>query len=402
MGEQNRAEPASNVENRLRSLRLAKGLSQGALASMAGITRQAIYAVEANQYLPTTAVALRLASALSCRVEDLFSLVTLGENIEGDLVGIVSASPISVPLRVKVTRVGERVVVRPVATLGEVLNFTVAADGLLTCAGAVSRRLPRQGERVQVKLLRDRRIVEQQIFVAGCDPAIFLAGEYLRRRHHGTTVVGLTMGSAAAIEALKRQEVHIAGLHVMDTASGECNLPYLRRHLRGQDVTVVTFAAWEQGLLVKAGNPKGIRGVADLVRKDVMLVNREEGSGARLLLDHKLVVAGVRPAQIKGYGQVAASHLEVGRSIAQGQAHVGMGVRSVARLLGLDFVPLQEERYDLVIPTQFLTTHPCLSALLDTIVSRPFRTEIEALGGYDTRDAGKIQNLRGTGTAWRG
>ena len=402
MGERNRAEPVSNVENRLRSLRLAKGLSQGALASMAGITRQAIYAIEANQYLPTTAVALRLASALSCRVEDLFSLVTLGENIEGDLVGIVSGSPICVPLRVKVARVGERVVVRPVATLGEVLNFTVAADGLLTRVGAVSRRLPRQGERVQVKLLRDHRIVEQQIFVAGCDPAIFLAGEYLRRRHNGTTVVGLTMGSAAAIEALKRQEVHIAGLHVVDTASGECNLPYLRRHLRGQDVTVITFASWEEGLLVKAGNPKGIRGVADLVRTDVMLVNREEGSGARLLLDHELVVAGVRPEQIKGYSQAAASHLEVGRLIAQGQADVGMGVRSIARLLGLDFVPLQEERYDLVIPTQFLTTHPGLSALLDTIVSRPFRTEVEALGGYDTRDAGKIQNLRGTGTAWRG
>lgn len=402
MSERNRAEPVKNVENRLRNLRLSKGLSQGTLADMAGITRQAIYAIEANQYLPTTAVALRLASGLGCRVEDLFSLVASGESVEGDLVGMVVGSPTSAPLRVKVARVGERVIVRPVAALGGVLNFTVAADGLLTHAGAGPRRLPRQGERVQVKLLRDRRVVEQQIFIAGCDPAILLAGEYLRRRHSGAAVVGLTMGSAAAVEALKRQEVHIAGLHVVDTSSGERNLPYLRRHLRGQDVTVVTFASWEQGLMVKVGNPKGILDVADLVRKDVVLVNREEGSGARLLLDHRLAIATVRPKQIRGYSQIVGSHLDVGRLIAQGQADVGMGMRSVAWLLGLDFVPLQEDRYDLVICTKFLTAHPGLSALLDTIASRSFRTEIEALGGYDTRDAGKIQNLREAGTTWRG
>ncbi|HKW85854.1 MAG TPA: helix-turn-helix transcriptional regulator, partial [Nitrospiraceae bacterium] len=120
MGEKNKAEPASNIENRLRGLRSAKGLSQGELARMAGITRQAVYAIEANQYLPTTAVALRLAGSLGCRVEDLFSLVSVGEVVEGEFIGLLSPAPRT---RVKVAHVGQRMVVRPVSELGDLLNF---------------------------------------------------------------------------------------------------------------------------------------------------------------------------------------------------------------------------------------------------------------------------------------
>ncbi|MBM4133979.1 MAG: helix-turn-helix domain-containing protein [Nitrospira sp.] len=391
MGKNSKAEPIGNIENRLRRLRTAKGLSQGTLAGMAGVTRQAIYAIEGNQYLPTTAVALRLAGALDCRVEDLFSLISGGEIVEGELVGSLPAH--LAHARVKVARVGSRLLIRPVAGLGEVLNFTVPADGLLLGAAAASRRTVREGDRVRVRLLRDRRIVDGEIVVAGCDPAIFLAGEYLRRRQDQTSVVEWTMGSSAAIEALKRGEVHVAGLHIVDPKSGESNLPYLRRHWKGQEVQVVTFASWEQGLMFKQGNPKSVRGVEDLARKDLVLINREAGAGARLLLDQKLAAAGIKANQVKGHERSAASHLEVARVIAEGQADVGMGVMSAARLLGLEFLPLQEERYDLVIPSKYLTDHPGLSTLLDTIVSRPFRTEVEALGGYDTRETGKVQAL---------
>lgn len=394
MSEKNKAESLSHFENRLKAVRTAKGLSQGELARQSGITRQAIYAIEAGQYLPTTAVALRLAGTLNCRVEDLFSLVSTGEVIEGELIGgrgtVPSGSP---PVRVKVARVGGRVVVRPVATLGDVLNFTIPADGLLTGPVASGRRTSGAGERVRVRLLRDRRVIDDAIVVAGCDPAIFLAGEYFRHRQSRTSVVEWTMGSVAALEALQRGEVHVAGLHLVDAKSGESNLPYLRRHLKGDHYTVVTFAAWEQGLLVKRGNPKTLREVADLGRKDVTTINREAGAGARLLLDRRLAAAGVRPNQVHGYQQFAGSHLQVARAIAEGRADAGIGVRSAARLQGLDFIPLQEERYDLVIPTSYLETHSSLSALLDAIVSRPFRTEIEALGGYDMREAGKVQVL---------
>ncbi|MEW6248080.1 MAG: substrate-binding domain-containing protein [Nitrospirota bacterium] len=397
MGEKHKAEPASNIENRLQTIRMARGLSQTELARSAGITRQAVCAIEANRYLPTTAVALRLAGALGCRVEDLFSLLTIGEHIEGDLVG-------SIPLhashagqaRVKVARIGTRFVIRPVSALGEILNFTVPADGLLIGPAGGERRTVKPGSRVTVRLLRDRRGVEQEVAVAGCDPAIVLAGEYLRRHHHAATVVGWTMGSAAALEALKRGEVHMAGLHIVDAKSGESNLPYLRRHLTGEDVMVVTFAIWEEGLLVRSGNPKGIRNIGDLAREDVTLMNREGGAGARLLLDQKLAATGIDPAQVNGYRHVARSHFEVARTVAEGRADVGIGIRAAARYYGLDFIPLQEARYDLVVPKAVIASHPTLSVLLDTIVSRPFRTEVEALGGYDTRETGTVRSLRGS------
>ena len=394
MGEKHKAEPPDNIENRLRNLRTARGWSQGQLADAAHITRQAVCAIEGNHYLPTTAVALRLAGALHCKVEDLFSLISTGDLIEGDLVrtnpakrGLLSRA------RVKVAMVGDRFVVRPMSALGEVLNVTVPADGLIVDQGPV-RRGDKASTRVKVRLLRDRRAVEQEIAVAGCDPAIFLAGEYLRRRENGITVVGWSMGSAAAVEAVKEGEVHVAGLHVVDAKSGESNLPFLRKHLKEDNFTVVTFATWEQGWIVANGNPKGIRDVGDLVRKDVRLVNRENGAGARMLLDRKLTDAGIKTEQVKGYEHAAMSHFEVARLIAEGRADVGIGVRSAAMVLGLDFVPLQVERYDLVIPTKLLRANRGLEQLLDTIVSRPFRTEIEALGGYDTSQTGKVQPLR--------
>jgi molybdate-binding protein len=194
--------------------------------------------------------------------------------------------------------------------------------------------------------------------------------------------------------ALSRREVHVAGLHVQDTQSGEWNLPYLRKHIASGGLTIVTFARWEAGLMVKRRNPKQIREVADLGRKDIVLVNRESGSGARELTDRRLAGAGLKSHHIKGYDHLAISHMEVARNITEGRADVGVGLRSIARIYNLDFIPLQDERSDLVIPTQLLTEHPTLSIFLDTIVSRVFRSEIEALGGYDTRETGTIRELR--------
>jgi putative molybdopterin biosynthesis protein len=390
MGEKNKAEPASNIQNRLRERRTAKGLSQGDVGRMAGITRQAVYAIENHQYLPTTAVALRLAGVLGCRVEDLFSLISIGEVLEGEL---ITGHPATPRTRVKIAHVGKRWLVRPVSELGGVLNFTIPADGLIV--GSTSSKKTGALDHVRIELLRDRRLIEEEIMVAGCDPAIFLAGDHLRRRQEKGGVIGWTMGSGAAIEALNRGEVHVAGLHVVDAKSGESNLPYLRRHLKGRDHTVVTFAAWEQGMMVQRGNPKSVREVADLARKEITIVNREEGSGARLLLDRKLTEAGMKPAQVRGYGRLAGSHLEAARMVAERQAYAAIGVLSAARLFGLDFLPLQEERYDLVVPTPYLTSSPALSGFLDTLVSRAFRTEVQALGGYDTRDSGKVQDLYG-------
>ena len=376
--------------NHLKTLRTEKGLSQGELAVRAGITRQAVSSIEANLYLPTTGVALHLASALVCRVEDLFNLRTAEDIVEGKLIGHLPHSDMKAsPIRVKVSTVGSKTVVRPIAGLGEVLSFTVPADGYV-----VETHGQTSGETVRVKLSRDRQAIDQAISVAGCDPAIFLAGEHMRRRKDQTSLVGWTMGSMAALRALQQGEVHVAGLHLFDPTTGESNLPFLRRALKGSNYEVVTFATWEEGLLVRAGNPKSIHAINDIVDPHVTLVNREEGAGARLLLDQRLRTAGINSGQVKGYGTIVASHFDIARAIASRQADVGVGIRSAAQLFELDFVPLQAARYDLVVPKAYLKLHPTLAHLFETLVSRPFRNEIEALGGYDTSETGKLQALR--------
>ena len=383
-------EKAARFSNHLRSIRTRKGFSQSELATRAGITRQAVSSIESNLYLPTTTVALHLASVLTCRVEDLFNLTPAEDIIEGKLIGHLPKNDTEgSPIRVKVSTVGSKTVVRPVTELGEVLAFTVPADGyVVETQGQIS------GMTVRVKLSRDRQAIEQAISVAGCDPAIFLAGEHMRRRKDQTSLVGWTMGSMAALRALEEGEVHVAGVHLFDPTTGESNLPFLRRALKGSKYEVVTFATWEEGLLVRAGNPKSIRVVSDVVDPSVTLVNREEGAGARLLLDQRLRAAGITQDQVRGYGTIVASHFEVARAIASRQADAGVGIRSAAQLFGLDFVPLQSARYDLVVPKVYLKSHPTLGRLFETLVSRPFRNEIEALGGYDTGETGKVRDLR--------
>lgn len=381
-----------HYSNHLKLIRTQKGFLQSELATRAGITRQAVSSIESNLYLPTTAVALRLALVLACRVEDLFSLAQAEDIVEGALVGRLPRVEErgSQPIRVKVSTVGKRTIVRPVTGLGEQLSFTVPADGYVT-----ETHGGKSGSTVRVKLSRDRQTIEQEISVAGCDPAIFLAGEHLRRQKDRTSVVGWTMGSMAALHALQRGEVHVAGLHLVDPATGESNVPFLRRSLKGSGYEVVTFATWEEGFLVRPGNPKSIRTAADLSDPTVTLVNREEGSGARLLLDQRLRASGVDLTKVRGYDRIASTHFEVARAIAERQADVGIGIRSAAQLFELDFVPLQAARYDLVVPKAYLKSHPTLAHLFETLVSRPFRDELDALGGYDTSETGKVHALRG-------
>ena len=376
--------------NLLKSVRTKQGFSQSELANRAGITRQAVSSIESNLYLPTTAVALRLASVLACRVEDLFCLAQEKDIVEGTLIGrLPQVETKTQSIRVKVSIVGKRTVVRPVTDLGEQLSFAIPADGYVA---ETHDKLP--GTTVRVALSRNRDAIQQEISIAGCNPAIFLAGEYLRRHKDQTTVVGWPMGSMAALQALQRGEVHVAGLHLFDPVTGESNMPFLRRHLKGSAYEVVTFATWEEGFLVRRGNPLSIRTTADLAEPTVRFINREEGSGARLLLDQRLRASGIESTQVQGYDRTVSSHFEVARAIDGRQADVGLGIRSAAQLFDLDFVPLQTARYDLVVPKPYLQSHPTLAHLFETIVSGPFRNEIEALGGYDTSDTGKVHVLR--------
>jgi len=333
---------------------------------------------------------LRLARILQCSVEDLFRDNEAGEFVEAEWVGSVPRT--LMPIRAKVARVGKRLVARPVSALGEWLNYTVPADGLVYPPSA-GQQHHRRSKKVRIQLLEDRNVLEKEIVVAGCDPSIFLAGSYFQRIHHEASVVSWTMGSVSAVEALKRGEVHMAGLHLVDRRSGRSNVPYLKRHLPRGQFTVFQFVTWQQGLMVRQGNPKGISQIGDVGKPGVRWVNRERGSGARRLLDDQLMHVGLLPETVKGYGREVSSHLDVARHVFEGEADTGIGVESAAQLFGLDFFPLQEERYDFVFPTSYLHTHPLLSQFLDTLTARSLRKELEALGGYETSGIGTVIHL---------
>jgi molybdate-binding protein/DNA-binding XRE family transcriptional regulator len=369
------------LENHLREKRVALGLSQKQLADLAGITRQAVSALEANHYSPATSVALHLARALHCHVEDLFSIKRGGEMIEGELLGALPQG--DKPVRALATQIGPRLLVRPLDGLGEIASLSAPADGLIVESN------PDKG-RVKVKLLKDRDAVRRKIVVGGCDPAMFLAGEHVRR-HDQTDLVPCLMGNSLALKALKRGEIHVAGVHLADESSGSSrNLSELKQDLGDLDFVVVTFAHWEEGFIVRQGNPKKIRTVSDIAKSTVRIINREKGSGARRLLDRELASSHIKPDRVKGYRDEVLSHLDVATRVKAGLADTGIGVRTVAAICGLDFVPLQRERYDLVIPMAYYQTLKGLQVLLDTMVSKPFREELQALGDYDTREIGKV------------
>ena len=368
------------MENRLREKRQALELSQKQLADLAGITRQAVSALEANQYSPATSVALQLARALHCRVEDLFSIKQGGEIVEGDLLGSMPQS--RGPVRAQVTQVGHRLLVRPLHGLGELATLSATADGLIVESNP-------DKSRVKVKLLKDRQAVHRKVVVGGCDPAMFLAGEHVRK-HGPDDLVPCLMGSSIALGALKRGEVHVAGIHLAEERSGAWHLPDLSQSLGDMNCIVVTFAHWEEGFIVRQGNPKRINSVSDIAKPTVRIINREKGSGARRLLDKQLQASRIMPNRVKGYDDEVLSHLDVASRIKAGLADTGIGVRAAAAICGLDFIPLQRERYDLVVPKLYYETLHGLRVLLDTIVSKPFRDELEALGGYETRETGKV------------
>jgi putative molybdopterin biosynthesis protein len=372
------------VENRIRGRRQAAGLSQQELARRCGLTRQAVNAIEAGHYVPSTLVALRLAMALGCRVEELFRLTDERRRVEAEWLGAPLTGDVG-RTRVQLARVGDRLLARPLTT---VTAFT-AADGLTTPVERTPRPRKVAQPWVTVDLWVDAELPDRTVVVLGCDPALALLGAHLTRRYPAFRLIWVHSSSLTALRLLRRGEAHAAGTHLWDQESGEYNVPYVRRELPGRRLVIVTLSEWQQGLIVARGNPKKISGPADLARSDVTMVNREPGAGSRTLLDLWLQGAGVPATRVHGYGREALSHLEVAETVMRGLADAGPGIMAVARALGLDFLPVQEERYDLVIPLEFLNA-PAIQALLDIAVSRPFQEELETLGGYDSSRAGTV------------
>lgn len=377
---------SDGLKNGLKSVRLRLGLSQSELAQAAGVARQTIGGIEATLYAPSAMVALRLAKALGCRVEDIFWLANEPSgHIEARL-AVLNRSQDAVfaeETRAVVGRVGAHWVAHALEGDGAFSNEMRPADSLIEAELA-----PQNG---RLRLLENAEMLENRVLLAGCSPAFSLWLNSARRWHPALHATWLHANSTQSLESLARGEIHIAGVHLRDAPSGEENAPFVRRAL-GENAVLVVLGRWEEGFLLARGNPKKVRGVEDLTRPDVRFLNRECGAGTRLLLDNALDAAKIPHNAVNGYATETQSHQAVARSVASGQCDAAISTSALAKIYGLDFLPLQSVRFDLAMKSEFLEL-PGVSQLLETLGHRAVRAQLRELGGYDTAPTGELLRL---------
>jgi putative molybdopterin biosynthesis protein len=291
-------------------------------------------------------------------------------------------------VRVRLGRVRGDVVATPLPRGAGVLTSLVRADGLLLVPAGTEGH--HAGEQVRVELLRGLAEIDRTIVAIGSHDLILdLAASRLRADDPLITLASSNVGSLGGLVALRDGLCHLAGSHLLDPATGEYTLPYLDRIFGPDaDVAVVRLVHRDQGFLVAPGNPLGLTGVEDLKRAGLRYVNRQRGAGTRVLLDQQLAAQGIDPAAVTGYGREEHTHLAVAAAVAAGSADTGLGILAAARAFGLDFVPVAQEPYDLVLRTAGLTDE--LLRPLWTLLDEPgFRASIEALGGYSCAETGR-------------
>ena len=299
------------------------------------------------------------------------------------------ASPLGMDdwVRVRLGMVGGTMVATPLPRGAGVLTSLVRADGLLVVPAGLEGHHP--GEEVDVELLRGLDEISGTIVAIGShDLVLDLAASALRADDPRVTLASSNVGSLGGLVALRDGLCHIAGSHLLDPATGEYTLPYLDRILPGQDVSVIRLVHRDQGLMVAAGNPLGLKGIDDLARPGVRYVNRQRGAGTRVLLDHELRNRGISPDAIDGYPREEPTHLAVAAAVAAGRADAGLGITAAARAFGLDFLPVTREPYDLVVGAHDADS-PRLAPLWELLESGRFRAAVQDLGGYGTEEMGR-------------
>ena len=227
------------------------------------------------------------------------------------------------------------------------------------------------------------------VLVSGSDDlALNLLAEMLREEEHGLAMFTLPVGSLDGLIQLRQGVCQIAGCHLLDSGSGEYNTPYVRHLFPGHTMHITTLVHRQQGLLIQSGNPLHLHGIEDLTRPDVRFINRKRGSGTRVWLDERLAQLGIASQSIRGYETIANTHLGVAGTIVSGQADAGLAVLAAAQARGLDFIPLFEERYDLVV-TKEDANSGLLAPVFDAINSGAFRNAVTGLAGYQAKAAGE-------------
>jgi molybdate-binding protein/DNA-binding XRE family transcriptional regulator len=370
----------ARIRNNLAAIRKARGVGAAELAKKVAVTRQTIYAIEAGTYIPNTEVTLRLARELEVTVEELFSIPQeRDDEAAAATAEYLSQGDAPSGQAVRVCRVGAKWVSVPVDARPYHLP---EADAVVTSATSRTHK-------AKLRLFSEEETVSNKIVLAGCDPATSLLARMVERLS-GVEIVHAPASSQLALNWLKEEKVHVAGSHLQDAQTAEFNLPIIKRQFANRDMAVVTFARWEEGFVVAPGNPKQIRGIEDVRRKNITIMNREPGSGSRALLDSLMHAAGFSAKGVNGYGAVAYGHLAAAHAVLAGQADCCIATRSAAQTFGLDFIALRSEQYDFVLHRETLRL-AAVQAMFDALQRAALRRKLETLAGYDTSQTGVIR-----------
>ena len=291
-------------------------------------------------------------------------------------------------LRVNLGRVGDKIIANPLPRGAGTITSLTRADGII--------RIPMNSEGINweepvlAELLREETILAHTVVIVGShDNTLDLLGNFLSRQYPKFRLTSSNVGSTGGLMALKRGIAHVAGSHLLDPETGGYNITYIRRLIPDVPVKGVNLVLRQQGLILAKGNPKKIIGLEDMTRKDVAFINRQAGSGTRILLDFRLKELELDPSDIRGYEEEEFTHMAVAVAVLSGRADAGLGIYAAARALDLDFIPVVQEEYDLVIPDKYYEEEK-IQALLSVIRSANFQEAAKALGGYDLSLTGKI------------
>ncbi len=291
-------------------------------------------------------------------------------------------------IRVTLGRVGDRVIATPLPRGAGTITSLVRADGLLTVP-SLSEGLE-EDRLVVAELLVPPEDIDGTLVVLGShDNTLDLLATLLRRRDPRLRLSSGHVGSLGGLMALRQGRAHLGGSHMLDPETNTYNVPFIQRYLAGVPLKLINLTWRQQGLMLAPGNPKNIRIIKDLARPGVRFINRQRGAGTRLLLDFLLQEEKLAAAAILGYDREEYTHMAVAVNVFSGTADVGLGIMAAAQALGLDFVPLLPERYDLVVPESTFAD-PHFQVLLSVIRSAEFQAAATALGGYDLKDCGRI------------
>ncbi|MCM1992547.1 molybdopterin biosynthesis protein [Oceanirhabdus seepicola] len=294
-------------------------------------------------------------------------------------------------VRMKLGYVGNKLIATPLTRGAGATMSLVRADGILEIPQ--SSEGIEAGEEIKVKLLKEEEDIKNTIVCIGShDPIIDIISDFIHMRNKEYYLSSAHVGSMGGIMALKKEETHIAPIHLLDMESGEYNTSYVKKYLPDKNIYLIKGVKRLQGLIVKKGNPLNIKGFKDIADGNKKFVNRQRGSGTRLLLDYNLKKLGINPNEILGYEREEFTHLSVAAAVAAGDVDCGLGVYSAAEMMDLDFIPLCKEEYDVAVPEEYLEMD-IIKEFIKVIKSEEFSKELDRLGGYEYSSIGEIVKI---------